>query len=75
MTYNILSNWIKHLEMQMDNKVKQKHNKKRILRLWQVNNFSYPFSIRETPPKEVGPWSTNSIFDCIRYYSSNKNRK
>jgi hypothetical protein len=40
-----------------------------------INGTAYPFSIRETSPKEVWTRSTNSIFNCISYNSSDKHRK
>jgi PhoPQ-activated pathogenicity-related protein len=40
-----------------------------------INGTAYPFSIRETSPKEVWTRSTNSIFNCISYNSSDEHRK
>ena len=40
-----------------------------------MNMRAHRFAIRETTPKEIWTWTTNSIFDCISYNSSNKYRK
>lgn len=88
-THNIACDRVKHLDMQhMHVDWVQIQTKARtcLQKLWTnkilrkisrklINGTAYPFSIRETSPKEVWTRSTNSIFNCISYNSSDKHRK
>lgn len=64
-TFDIACDRIKHLNtkllLEVANDVISVSDTERIFQ----DELTYPFSIRETPPKEVWTGSTNGIFYCI----------